>query len=311
MDKYVILMATYNGAEYITEMLDSLESQTRQDFKCYIHDDGSTDDTVSIIENWIADKKNYELMEFEPCGGAKYNFMEMLSRLEADYYMMADQDDVWAPTKVEKLIHKIEQVTRDRTYVPCAVHCDMFVVDDNLTLISDSFIKYIGRDIYRNKLSQLLIDNPAAGTTMIINKALRDKAIECNDVSKIPMHDQWIMCVAAATGMIHVIDEPLVYYRQHSDNVMGAKTESRLDKVVRNARDIVTGEFARGKREFHQTEIDIASQLMYVSGIDNETRKFLIEVTRLNNCNKLQRMEFYRKNGMNRANHSLWMRLWV
>ena len=146
---------------------------------------------------------------------------------------------------------------------------------------------------------------------MIINKALRDRSLEYNDSRDIPMHDQWIMCVAAATGIINVIDEPLLYYRQHEKNVMGAEFEDRKDKVVRNAKDMVTGEFAKKKRRFHQNEIRIAKQLMYVSGIDTKTKKFLMELIRLNNKRKIERMAFYRKNGMDRKKHSLWMRLWV
>ena len=323
MDKYAILLATYNGEEYIVEMLDSLCRQTRQDFKCYIHDDGSYDNTVPLLKDWIKGKKNYEILEYEydsdskeagsghVKNGAKNNFMSMLGRVEAEYYMFADQDDVWKDDKVSKLTAEIERVTRDREDVPTAVHCDMYVVDDDLNVITDSFIKYIGRDIYRNKLPELLIDNPAAGCTMIINKALRDKALYYDNIDNIPMHDQWLMCVAAATGRISVIDEPLLYYRQHVDNVMGAKSESKADKVIRNAKDIVTGELLREKKEFHEKEVNLAKELMYVPGIDNRTRKFLIDLTRIGEKNKLERMEFYRKNGLDRKEHSLWMRLWV
>ena len=333
MDNYAILLATYNGAKYIGEMLDSLDRQTRQDFKCYIHDDDSTDNTLAIIQKHIKNKNNYELMQFNSKQGAKNNFMEMLRRVDAEYYMFADQDDVWLDTKVERLIGDMERAERNTSATPTgapeesiatmtpaeskmggtplAIHSDMFVTDDNLNIISDSFIRYIGRDIHRNSLSRLLIDNPAAGTTMIINRELRDRALEYNDIDDIPMHDQWIMCVAAATGRIYIIDEPLVYYRQHESNVMGAEEEGKAAKIVRNIKDVATGEFARNKRTFHQKEINLARQLMYVSGIDVETKKFLIDLIHINNQGKLQRMEFYRKNGLDRNEHSLWMRLWV
>ncbi len=311
MNKYAVLLATYNGEKYIEELLDSIERQTRKDFVCYIHDDGSRDNTVSVIKKWIKGKNNFKLLEYESKKGAKNNFFSMLRKVEADYYMFADQDDVWCEDKVEKLIGRIEIVSKDRNETPCAIHSDMYVVDNDLNVLSNSFIKYIGRDIYRNKLPQLLIDNPAAGCTMIINKALRDRSLEYNDARDIPMHDQWIMCVAAATGIINVIDEPLLYYRQHEKNVMGAEFEGRKDKVVRNAKDMVTGEFAKKKRRFHQSEVNIAKQLMFVSGIDTNTKKFLMDLIRLNNKRKIERMAFYRKNGMDRKKHSLWMRLWV
>lgn len=311
MDKYVILLATYNGEKYVKEMLDSLERQTRDDFVCYIHDDGSTDGTLDIVREWIKGKKKYKLLNFDSAGGAKNNFFAMLREVDASYYMFADQDDVWVENKVETLIDRMETVEKDRQHTSVVVYSDMYVVDDELNVISDSFIKFIGRNIYRNKLSQLLIDNPAAGCTMIINRALRDRALEYNDAEEIPMHDQWIMCVAAATGIVEPIDEPLIYYRQHASNVMGAEAESGKDKVIRNAKDIITGEFARNKRRFHLKEVKLAKQLMYVSGISTDTRQFLMGLILVNNKGKLERMSFYKRNGMDREKHSLWMRLWV
>ncbi len=311
MDNYAILLATYNGAEYIEEMLDSVDKQTRGDFTVYIHDDGSTDNTMDIVRNHIKDKSNYKIMEFKSKPGAKYNFMEMLRRVDAKYYMFADQDDVWFEDKVEKLILKMSEAERDGEDVPLLVHHDMMVVDDNLNAISASFIRYLGRDINRNSLNQLLIDNTAAGTTMLINRALRDKAILINNVDDVPMHDHWLMCVAAATGKIYVIDEPLIFYRQHESNVMGADTESKVGKVLRNAKDIVTGEFARNKRKFHDTEINLARQLMYVPGVDIKTRKFLVDLINIRDRSKYKRIKFYRDNGLDRNENSIWMRLWV
>ena len=311
MDRYAVLLATYNGEKYIKEMLDSLERQSRQDFTCYIHGDGSSDSTVDIVKKWIKGRKNYKLLEFDSPKGAKNNFLAMLGEVDASYYMFADQDDVWVENKVETLIDRMEVAEKDRQCTPVVVYSDMYVVDDELNVISDSFIRFIGRNIYRNKLSQLLIDNPAAGCTMIINRALRDKALQYNDADEIPMHDQWIMCVAAATGVVEPVDEPLIYYRQHTENVMGAEAESRKDKVLRNAKDIATGQFARNKRKFHLREIRLAKQLMYISDIGEDTRQFLMELILINNRNKLERMAFYRKHGMDRDKHSLWMRLWV
>lgn len=311
MDKYAILLATYNGEEYIRELLQSIEDQTRRDFTIYIHDDGSTDATLDIIREYIKDKDRYEILDFESKRGSKNNFLSMLTRVEAEYYMFADQDDVWLDGKVDKLITKIEQVTDNRTDVAMLVYSDMYVTDDKLNIISDSFIRYIGRDIHRNKLSQVLIDNPASGATMIINKALRDRAISYNDIDDIPMHDHWCMCIASACGEIYAIDEPLVKYRLHNDNVMGADYEDRLFKIRRNIRSLISLEFIKSKRDFHDTEIKLSRQLMYISGIDNKTKRFLIDLATIRDKSKIKRMRFYRRNGLDRKRHSVWMRLWV
>ena len=82
-------------------------------------------------------------------------------------------------------------------------------------------------------------------------------------------------------------------------------------KIVRNGKDIITGEFARNKRKFHLKEVRLAKQLMYVSDVDDSTRQFLMDLVLVNNKGKFERMAFYRKSGMDREKHSLWMRLWV
>lgn len=309
--KVAILLATYNGEDYLLEQLESIDRQTYSDFVCYIHDDGSTDSTVDIIDSWVSghDEK-YIKLDYKKSGSAKDNFFSLLKNVDADYYLFADQDDVWLEEKVEKQINKILEV-ENRIGTPTVVYSDMFVTDDKLNVITNSFIEYIGRDINRNKLEQVMIDNPAAGCTMIINKSMKDKALSYKNSKEILMHDQWILAIAASLGLVGVIDEPLVYYRQHYDNEMGAKTESVKEKVVRNVRNVASLEFVKNKKTFHEIERNLAKQLLYVKGIPSGKRQFLMDLVAIQNKTKVERMRFYRKHGMDRKNHSLWMRLWV
>ena len=126
-----ILLAVYQGARYLDEMLNSLETQTMQDFTCYIHDDGSTDDTLAIIRRHQKQREDqYILIEAaDYLGlGAKENFMFLLSQVQSRYYMFADQDDVWLPEKIAKTYQKMQQVEKTATRserregVPRAVH---------------------------------------------------------------------------------------------------------------------------------------------------------------------------------------------
>ncbi len=311
--KTAILLATYNGEKYIKEMLDSLNRQTYQDFTCYIHDDDSQDETMNVVNEWIEKhelKDKYIVLEYEKTGSAKDNFFSMLREVEADYYLFADQDDVWLDNKVEKQVNTMLK-KENGTNIPTVVYSDMYVTDELLNVLSDSMISFIGRDINRNKLSHVLIDNPAAGCTMIINRPLRDKALCFKNSGEILMHDQWLLCVGTALGYVEVIDEPLVYYRQHGFNEMGAETESRKDKVLRNVKAVASGKFAKEKRDFHQSEKNLAKQLLYVEGMPNNTRKFLMELISIDHKSKAQRMAFYRKHDLERKEHSVWMRLWV
>ena len=89
---------------------------------------------------------------------------------------------------------------------------------------------------------------------MLFNRPLRDAALELQDPTKVEMHDVWILALAAAYGTEHVgvVDEACAYYRQHANNEMGARTESKADKIKRNLIDLCSGHFMQQKRAFLQ-----------------------------------------------------------
>lgn len=314
MDKIAVLLATYNGRLFLNEMLESLECQSCKQFVCYIHDDGSTDDTLDLLSSWVLKYPDkYRILEGPSQGSPQSNFLWMLSQVEADYYMFADQDDVWLPEKIEKCFSKMQEV-ETRVDGPLCVFTDMYVVDENLKVLDESFIRYIGRDSGRIALSQLLLENPAAGCTQIFNRKLRDLALQLQDVNAIEMHDIWVLSLAAAFGQNHigVLDEPLVYYRQHGENEMGAvEAESKIQKVMRNVRLFFTGQFAKLKRAYIQQARDLAGQLALVDGVPEEVRTFLDEFAAIGKKSKWKRIQFYRKHDITKNHGTLWMYLWV
>ncbi len=306
-----ILLATYNGAEYLEIQIESLLAQTRSDFTIYIHDDGSIDKTPQLLMDY---SKRYpdkiKLLKGKSMGSAKANFLWMLSQVEAQFYFLCDQDDVWFPEKVEKSLARIEE----NTVVPQAVFTDMLVVDESLQPIADSFIRYIGRSPYNTAYTQILIDNPAAGCTMCINKPLRDIVVESLafiDLKNIPMHDALILELAAIKGILDVIDEPLVYYRQTGHNQMGAITESLSDKVSRNRLDAAASTFLEKKRVFINEARAFAAELIKIPNLPQDKKLLLNDFVHIDEKGKLARMRFYRQNNFTRAHHNLWMRLWV
>lgn len=105
----------------------------------------------------------------------------------------------------------------------------MQVVDENLQRLPRLSSAISDRDPYRRSMAEIIMDNPAAGCTMLFNRPLRDAALELRDPTKIEMHDVWILALAAAYGTEHVgvVDEACAYYRQHANNEMGARTESK------------------------------------------------------------------------------------
>lgn len=97
-----ILMATYNGEKFLREQIDSIIKQTNNNWTLYIHDDGSTDSTLSIVQQYCREHENIIFLEDEVKGrGAAQSFFYMLESIDSLYYMFCDQDDYWQPDKVE------------------------------------------------------------------------------------------------------------------------------------------------------------------------------------------------------------------
>ncbi len=218
-----ILLAVYNGERYLGELLESLCRQTFRDFTVYIHDDNSKDRTLEIVRSF-QDRLPIEIMDDpEPGRGACKSFLWMLEHIDAQYYFFCDQDDVWLPEKVGKSLNVLRTLEQEKgASVPCIACCDLRVVDAELNTIAESFWE-------QGKLfPETLLDFPylagqnfAAGCTMCLNHAM--KKISFPLKKHIIMHDHYLMLLNVANhGVISIIREPLVLYRQHGGNVIGA-----------------------------------------------------------------------------------------
>ena len=303
-----ILLATYNGQQFLAEQIDSLLGQTVSDFTIYIHDDGSTDGTAELLEK-LAKKHagRIVLVDGKPCGSAKENFWYLLSKVEADTYFFCDQDDVWLPKKVEKSLQKLQSL-----HGACrCVFTDMRVVDGDLHEIDGSFLHYNGRDPYEQRYPRILIDNPAAGTAMCFDRALRDLALSVRfDLSDVEMHDGFLLAMASLCGTTAYIDEPLVLYRQHGANDMGAaRAETVLQRIQRNLSDLVTGRFVANKKEFLSLSRNAARELSRLPAAASRDKKILKTYANLEKLPKWKRIRFMKKYGFDRARHTWWMYL--
>lgn len=225
MNKQVdILLATYQGAPYLEEQLDSIFNQTYTNFHLWIRDDDSSDQTPAILQKWV---QNYpEKITLIPTTqrlGIKGNFSELMQWSRSPYIVFADQDDQWHPTKIEEslaLMVKNEAIYGQET--PLLVHTDLIVADQNLEILSHSFWNYSRiNPSTANSLNRLLTHNVITGCTMLINKSLLQLAMPIPQ--KAMMHDWWIGLVASAFGHIDFLSKPTLFYRQHGKNDTGAK----------------------------------------------------------------------------------------
>lgn len=231
--KVAILLSTYNGQKYLTAQLDSILTQTHNDFIILIRDDGSADNTPQLLEELrvqhpaVVHLLGSEGGNLGPCAGFACLMDYALTNkntlgLQQAYLMFCDQDDVWYKDKIATelaLLQKIE--TEHGANQPVLVHSDLRVVTKSGAVIADSFTRFQGLDAAKNKFSQVLVSNKVTGCTALINEALARKSLPVP--GQAIMHDWWLGLVASAFGRTGFIDQPLLDYRQHEGNAIGAK----------------------------------------------------------------------------------------
>jgi len=221
-----VLLSTYNGSKYIVELLESLSKQLFKDFDLIIRDDGSSDSTLNAILDYQKNNQlNIHIVDSEGNVGAANSFIKLLDYAndcqQYSYFLFCDQDDIWHQDKIEVLVNTIKAEELNNPDLPILVHSDLSVVNDNGEKIFPSFWKFQYIDPDRNTTSRLLIQNTVTGCTAAINRALSNQIKV--DVESMIVHDWWIALVASAIGKIVPIHQQLIDYRQHEQNVIGAR----------------------------------------------------------------------------------------
>ncbi|MFT7470188.1 MAG: glycosyltransferase involved in cell wall biosynthesis [Kiritimatiellia bacterium] len=242
--KIAVLLSTYNGEKFLAEQLDSLLAQSHKNFILVVRDDGSRDRTVSILESYAGDHPDriHLLSRDGKNMGASAGFAFLVDYvlknkeslgLKSTYMMFCDQDDTWYPQKIEKLLAAMLTTEADNdSTLPIIVHSDLEVVSEQNTVIAKSLISYQGLEIERNSFPNLVISNLVTGCTALINESLAEKALPIPE--NAIMHDWWLALVATAFGKLVYLDIPLVHYRQHGNNTIGAKEFTKVSVVSRS-----------------------------------------------------------------------------
>jgi glycosyltransferase involved in cell wall biosynthesis len=212
-----ILLCTYNGARFLGEQLDSLEAQTHHNWAVIASDDGSSDQTLEILQRYQAKWPTGKLtIRNGPQKGFCQNFLSLACdpQIKADYYAFCDQDDVWLPEKISIALGNIAFNQQLNTpYLYCG---RTNYVTDSLKLCGNSPL-FIFPPSFRNALVQSI----AGGNTMVFNLAAK-QVIENAGLLDVPSHDWWLyILVSGSVGVVFYDKVAHILYRQHDGSLVG------------------------------------------------------------------------------------------
>ncbi|PID49962.1 MAG: glycosyl transferase family 2 [Proteobacteria bacterium] len=222
MAQVQVLLSTWNGERWLGELLDSLLQQSFQDWTLLVRDDGSSDQTCQLLVAWQRRwPQKLVLLEtaYEHLGSTA-SFSRLVELSQAPYLMFCDQDDVWFPEKMASLLaemQRLEQVYG--TDLPLLVHADMAVVDEQRRVLNASFWQSRSFNVTQPQHAYLL-DNIVSGCAALFNRVAAQMAFPAPP--EAIQHDRWLALICAWWGKVGVLAEPLMFYRQHDHNEIGA-----------------------------------------------------------------------------------------
>ena len=198
-----VCIATYNGERFIREQIDSILRQLSSDDEIIVSDDGSTDDTISIINS--IDDKRIRVIEGPRKQSPTSNFECALKASKGDYIFMSDQDDVWKPNKVKICMEWLQRYD-------CVVS-DAEVTDSSLNPLYPSL--YDIMQVRQGRIYNTIWKNGYTGCCMAFRRNVLEASLPFP--KDIPMHDIWIGNVAAYKYNVMFIPDTLIYFRRHED----------------------------------------------------------------------------------------------
>lgn len=226
-----VLLAAYNGAAFIEAQIQSILAQDYQGMiRILIRDDGSSDQTVAIVQRLHAQSLPANrclvlLQRTDSHAGVSANFSALIAQATAPYVALADQDDVWLPYKIRLQIQAITQAeTEAPKPTPLLVCSDLTVVDAQLRPLADSLWRWQRLDPrWAQSWQSLLVQNMVTGCTTLFNQAALAVILPFPSVPGV-FHDHWMATAVAFHGQIVALPEQMVLYRQHGQNVEAAQT---------------------------------------------------------------------------------------
>ena len=237
--KVVVLLSTYNGEKYLREQLNSLINQSYKDVDILVRDDGSSDSTKKILDEY----KNAGKLDWYAGEnlGASMSFWHLLHHChDADYYAFCDQDDVWDKDKLQIAINKLN---KEDNSIPLLYCSDVRVVDSKLNLLSEHMVAPMPVDY-----PHALIRNLAPGCTFVFNNAAKLILSQYDVKLGVELHDWLTYQIVLCFGKVYYDLESHLSYRQHQENVIGDIRKGRKQKL-KKAKSFLWGEMKNSRQK--------------------------------------------------------------
>jgi hypothetical protein len=219
-------MCTYNGAEFLPAQLESIVRQSRSADEIVICDDGSTDNTRALLQQF-ANNPRFQINLNEHNLGTIKNFEQAINLCTGEVIALSDQDDVWREDKLQTIAAAFE-----RNHRTGLVFSDAEIVDENLNSTGRRMWPEVGFDDHKRKLvaheralDVLITGWTVTGATMAFRSAYRNLALPIPTNIQM-IHDGWIALAVASVADVIAIDQPLIKYRQHGRQQIGAPTRA-------------------------------------------------------------------------------------
>ena len=279
MAKTAIILSIYNGEKFLKEQIDSILNQTYRDFDLIIRDDGSTDNSLNIVKEYMKSNLNIKVYAGENIGFIKsfYTLLEIAD--EYEYYSFADQDDYWEKEKLEYLIKELEKIDVNK---PGLVYSSSDYYDENMKFIKKGHID-------RNpSFENSLVECVSQGMTMMINRRARDLMIENKSENSI-FHDQWCYMICTGLGEARYVNRPLVRYRRLNNSVT-AEGKGFISIFKWRIKKLLIG---RGLKKFKIQILDYKK--FFYKDLNNDNKKILDLFTEKYNLKNALKKCFYLK----------------
>lgn len=256
-----IVLNSYNGAQYIEQQINSILAQSYPNFELVIWDDHSTDNTYSIAQKYQKLDPRVRIFQNQRNLGLMNSYLAALAHVKGNYVVLADNDNVWVPNRLELQVNYLQSHPD-----VALVYSDCYVCDQDLNIINTSFLERIHNQKWsvnhtnttNLSFAKFLDVNHIPGVSIMFDHQLLPYA------KKTPptiIHDHWLALVAASLFKIGFVNQPLVYYRLHSNNLVGLSSNSYLSFVSKITNPSFTAKYIKDKQNFIKA-LDLLAKLL-------------------------------------------------